>query len=297
MLIKDLVNNYLSSLDSIKRYSPNTILGYRVDLFSFIEYCNKHSIHDSNSLNIKVIKRFLFFLGNSRYSNTSLSRKLSAIRGLVKFAFRNKELKIDFSPLIKNPKITRSLPQVLNHDEFSLISNYLKNNYETKDEYKFRLFSSIFELLYGCSLRRAEVINLKINDIDFQRNELRVTGKGNKTRIVPLGVKSNTVLKKYMLIRTNGLYQNLIVNKKGVPVNEQYIYRAVNSVLTQITELKKKSPHILRHSSATHMLDNGADLVAIQEILGHNSLSTTQIYAQVSIERLKSIYKKTHPKS
>jgi len=160
------------------------------------------------------------------------------------------------------------------------------------------LVIAIFELLYGCSLRVSELCELKVGDLDFKRGTLRVFGKGSKVRIVPIGDKSIEIIEAYLNFNPRkNMKSPLITLKNGKKLYPKFVYRIVNKYLGKVTDIKKKSPHILRHSSATHMLDRGADLRAVKEILGHENLSTTQIYTHVSIERLKEAYKKSHPKS
>ncbi|WP_407931463.1 tyrosine-type recombinase/integrase, partial [Ignavibacterium album] len=157
---------------------------------------------------------------------------------------------------------------------------------------------AILELLYGCALRVSELCNLKVKDVDFEGSTIRILGKGNKMRIVPVGSKSMELiysyLKDYPATNQNDF---LIRNDKNEKIYPRLVYRIVNRNLSKVTDVKNKSPHTLRHSAATHMLDNGADLRVVKEILGHENLSTTQIYTHVSIERLKATYKKSHPKS
>ena len=156
----------------------------------------------------------------------------------------------------------------------------------------------IFELLYGCALRVSELCDLNFGDLDIKNRTLRVKGKGSKIRIVPVGHKSIKLIQEYLNI-TNQQNSNepLIKTKGGNRIYPRFVYRIINKYLSKVTDIKKKSPHVLRHSAATHMLDRGADLRAVKELLGHENLSTTQIYTHVSVERLKSTYKKSHPKS
>ena len=166
---------------------------------------------------------------------------------------------------------------------------------ESKDAKKIK---AIFELLYGCAFRVSEVCSLNLGDLDFYSMSIRILGKGSKVRLVPIGTKSTEVMKEYLSSlesRSNEI--PLFVDKSGDRINRFYIYGIVKKYLKEVTDIAKKSPHILRHSAATHMLDNDADLLAVKEILGHENLSTTQIYTHVSIERLKKTYKKAHPKS
>ena len=156
---------------------------------------------------------------------------------------------------------------------------------------------AIFELLYGCAFRVSELCSLNIADIDFHSMSVRVLGKGSKVRIVPLGSRSATVIKEYFKGRSSTGQEPLFKNESGERITRHAVYNIVKHYLSLVTDIDKKSPHILRHSAATHMLDREADIMAVKEILGHENLSTTQIYTHVSIERLKKSYKKAHPKS
>jgi site-specific recombinase XerD len=194
---------------------------------------------------------------------------------------------------VRNPKTSKKLPEITSSE------NILKT-FQLAEEADDNpaLIKAIFEFLYGCSLRVSEVCNLKAGDVDLEKGSVRVLGKGSKTRIVPIGEQSKKNLAEYLsLFPVENFSQTFLRNKSGKKLYEKYIYRIVNKYLSKVTDIRKKSPHILRHSSATHMLDNGADLRAVKEILGHENLKTTQIYTHVSIERLKQSYKKSHPKS
>jgi site-specific recombinase XerD len=194
---------------------------------------------------------------------------------------------------IPNPKVRRKLPEILNLDSFLEIIRLLSenNNFESLRD------RAIFELLYGCALRVSELCGLNYSDIDLKNNIIRVMGKGSKERIVPIGSKSIEVIKQYLNTIETTKTSPLIIDNSNNRINRQKIYEIVKKNIEKVSDIKKKSPHILRHSAATHMLDNEADLMAVKEILGHENLSTTQIYTHISIERLKKAYKKAHPKS
>jgi site-specific recombinase XerD len=195
--------------------------------------------------------------------------------------------------LVKNPRTSKKLPEIVSAENITKTFELVDEADENPESVKV-----IFELLYGCSLRVSEVCNLKAGDVDFHKGMIRVLGKGSKTRIVPIGEKSIKNLAEYLSYSpANNYSEPFVRNKNGKKLYEKYVYRLVNKYLGKVTDIKKKSPHILRHSSATHMLDRGADLRAVKEILGHENLKTTQIYTHVSIERLKQSYKKSHPKS
>jgi integrase/recombinase XerC len=218
---------------------------------------------------------------------------LAAIRSLFKYSFQHDIINFNPSANIHNPKIIRELPEVISAD--IILSTYTEAD---KLEKHPELVKILFELLYGCAIRVSELCGLNREDLDLSRRTLRVFGKGNKNRIVPVGSKSVQIINDYLNLRGNiNRKESLIVTESGKRIYPRFVYKIINRYLSIVSDLKKKSPHILRHSAATHMLDNGADLRAVKEILGHEDLSTTQIYTHVSIERLKSTYKKSHPKS
>jgi site-specific recombinase XerD len=214
---------------------------------------------------------------------------------------------------ISNPKAMRKLPEIASeeiiinsykeidkevenvsrHTDIKNIENF--NKEIDKYEKNAKLYKVLIELLYGCALRVSELCNLNSGDIDITSKTVRILGKGNKVRIVPIGDQSIKLLQEYLNVNQIKYGDALLVNESGRRVYPRMVHRIVNKYLK--SDLKKKSPHVLRHSAATHMLDNGADLRAVKEILGHENLSTTQIYTHVSIERLKTTYKKAHPKS
>jgi integrase/recombinase XerC len=294
MKIKNLIDNYLQELSSVRRYSKHTIRNYSKDLSRFSAFCSDYSIENTKDISEKFIKTFLMKLNDEELDKVSISRILSSLRGLLKYAFQQDIIANNPASYIKNPKINRRLPEIVSTN--LILTIYKKAEEEEKEQSK--LIKAIFELLYGCSLRVSELCNLDRKDFDYREKTLRVLGKGNKTRIVPVGNKSIDIINEYLDYNPAGKISDpLLRSVKGNRLYPEFVYRVVNKYLGMVTELKKKSPHILRHSSATHMLDNGADLRAVKEILGHENLSTTQIYTHVSIERLKSTYKKSHPKS
>lgn len=292
MVISQLITQYLEEIKSANRYSNNTVMAYNNDLKTFQQFCVDYRREDTDSISDKFLKTFLMFLSETGLDKKSIARKLASVRGLFKFAFKNRIIIIDPSAYISNPKSKRKLPEVV--DEDSILRAY-KFAEEDKDSH---LIKVILEILYGCALRVSELCALNRNDLDIAEKIIRVKGKGSKMRIVPVGNKSLEIIEEYLDNRQSILpNEALLTNKKGVRINRRYVCRITNKYLSKVTDISKKSPHTLRHSAATHMLNNGADLKAVKEILGHENLSTTQIYTHVSIERLKSTYKKSHPKS
>ncbi|GBD89087.1 tyrosine recombinase XerC [bacterium BMS3Abin03] len=293
MKIEKLITLYIEYVKNVRRYSSQTVKAYRTDLVQFEKFCNLHSKYLTDKISERFLKTYLMELSESGLDKSSIARKLASIRGLFRFAFKNELIVSNPSAYIKNPKSARKLPEITTTD--SILEIYDKaDELEENPE----LVKIIFELLYGCSLRVGELCSLNYGDIDMDSKTLRVKGKGNKTRITPVGEKSLLIVKGYFNKVNHINYDEpLIKTKKGNRIYSRFVYRIINKYLSKVTDIKKKSPHILRHSAATHMLDNGADLRAVKEILGHENLSTTQIYTHVSVERLKSTYKKSHPKS
>jgi len=291
--IFNIINNFLYYIKTVKNFSDMTIKSYNEDLNQFWDYCVSYNITNIDQINIRFVKSFIMHLSQNNYEKTSISRKISALRGLFNYAIKNDYITINPLKGIKNPKTKRTLPDIISQLDYENIENSIIHDDNPL------LTKTIFELLYGCSLRVSEVCNLKISNFDFNKKFFKITGKGNKTRIVPIGNKSLSILLEYFNnFRSNSnLNESFLINQKGKKLYPKFIYNIVRKYLSLNTNLKKKSPHILRHSSATHMLDNGADLMAVKEILGHSKLSTTQIYTHVSIERLKEAHKRAHPKS
>lgn len=294
MLLAELLDSYLNEIINIKRYSKNTITSYRDDLEAFCKYCA-----DSNKINIediseKTLKKFIMILNEADLDKRSISRKLASIRGFFNFACRMDYLQKNPTEGIHNPKQKRKLPEIASEKNITDILGEIGIDKKEKD---IKLLKVIIELLYGCALRVSELCSLNIGDVDIKSGTLRVLGKGNKVRIVPVGSKSKIIICDYLNERRNLPNEPLLITKNSRRIYPRMVHRIINFYLGKTSDLRKKSPHVLRHSAATHMLDNGADLMAVKEILGHENLSTTQIYTHVSVERLKSAYKKAHPKS
>ena len=293
MLIQQAASQYLDNLKNIKRYSTNTIKSYNKDLDNFSEYCNEYSKNNLNSVTEKFIKSYLMVLSEKGIEKRSISRNLASIRGLFKYSFQHGYIESNPAGNIPNPKAQRKLPEITSTNSILDIYNLVDENDENSKTIKI-----IFELLYGCALRVSELCSLNNSDLDLNAKTIRVLGKGSKVRIVPVGEKSIPIIKEYLELKNDDNPNSpLIITKRKTRIYQRLVHRIVNKYLSKVSDIKKKSPHVLRHSAATHMLDRGADLRAVKEILGHENLSTTQIYTHVSIERLKSTYKKSHPKS
>ena len=295
--LSDVINNYLSELQNISRVSTHTLTSYKNDLFQFLQYADeKRKINYLQDISEKLIRNYIMYLNEEKEISTgSISRKLSSLRGLLNFSIRHDLISENPVSNIPNPKIKRKLPEIISVNDYKAVFEDIGKKEEPENELKIK---TIFELLYGCALRVSEVCSLNIGDIDFSRRTLRIFGKGSKTRIVPIGDLSMNIIKQYVKsFDTLNASEALFKTRTGKRIYPRIIYNYVHNYLSDVTDINKKSPHILRHSAATHMLDSGADLLAVKELLGHKNLSTTQIYTHVSIERLKKTYKNSHPKS
>lgn len=294
--ITNIIYSFLEELESVRKYSQYTIISYKIDLFQFSKFLESKNIHQINEISERVLRLFLVSLSNEQLTRTSISRKLSSVRSFLTFAQRENLIKKNTALYINNPKIKRNIPEVLPLDSFKEIIKFKHSNLKYE---KILFFRALFEILYGAALRVSELCALNIESIDFDRGVILVFGKGSKERFVPIGDVSKPIIKEYLNYREslNTKDKALFVNSKLKRINTRFVQRIVKKYISFFSDITKKSPHVLRHSAATHMLDRGADLLSVKEILGHENLSTTQIYTHVSIEHLKNSYKKAHPKS
>ena len=276
-----VLSEYLDFLEIEKGLSENTLEAYERDLTDFFDFCNDIDI---NNIQRTQINTYVRNLHEKKYSPTSIMRKIASLRGFFKWACANEKTKSNPTLTLEQPKIPQKLPKVMTIEEI----NYILNQDLTK------LHRVIIELLYGCGLRVSELANLKITDYDLNGKYLECTGKGSKDRIVPLGGKAIKAIKDYLPERDYNIQKynlqtkHLLINEKGKEVTRQEIYTFIHE---QGKKLHKAiSPHTLRHTFATHLLENGADLRVVQELLGHSDVSTTQLYTHISKKRLKEVY-------
>lgn len=284
MLIQ-YIAEYLEYLQAERGLAQNTIDAYRRDLTAFCDFLYElNSIDDFEKITRNHINYYIKELHDKNYTPTSVTRKIAAIRGWFRWLSANEIIKNDPSLSIELPKLTKKLPKVMTVTE---IENILKNHLNN-------LESAILELLYGAGLRVSELVNLELNNVEMSAKYVRCIGKGSKERIIPIGEKALKALKTYLkerdlLIKKFKLEtKKLFIKDNGKTVTRQDVYVFIRK---QGDILKKHiSPHTLRHSFATHMLENGADLRIVQELLGHSDVSTTQLYTHVSKKRLKEVY-------
>jgi len=280
-----------------KRYASPTITAYRSDLNQFFGYLN-HVYGSVPLMEIKAlhVRSWMVELSQAHSAKT-VSRKLSALKTFFKYLLK-RDL-IIHNPMLKitTPKVSSRLPVVIRKSELEQLFDQI----EFTDDFAGLRDRLVLEIFYATGIRRAELIGLKISDIDLNKQQMRVLGKGNKERMLPFSSNLALLIEEYIKLRNNVFSENriksLLLTNKGEPMYPKMVYNLVKRYLGMVTTVEKKSPHVLRHSFATHLSDNGADLNAIKELLGHANLSATQIYTHSSIEKLKKIYQQAHPKA
>ncbi|MDI6861244.1 MAG: site-specific tyrosine recombinase XerD [Caldisericia bacterium] len=287
----DLFETFISYLEFEKEFSKNTILSYKNDLDDFKEYLEliKKDIYEIDK---KDAFNYLIFLSKKKLKPSSLRRKISAIRSFYKFLIREELILTDPTQDLVFPKNEKKLPQVLTVEEIEKLINVIDNK-----TLKGKRDRAIVELLYSSGLRVSEIINLKVSDLDFENNYLKCFGKGSKERIVPFGELAKTYIVDYLEERKKLKIESefLFINKKGEKLLRQHINNILKRYSKKAKLKKRVHPHMLRHSFATHLLERGADLRSVQELLGHVDISTTQIYTHLTKDYLREIYLNTHP--
>jgi len=302
--LKKYIELYAFFLKNEKNYSNYTIVSYRNDLIQFFNYLKLYRILKDDKIEYvdrSVMRKYIVYLKKSDYSARSISRKISTVRSFFKFCLREGIIKVNPTINLITPKINKKLPYFLYLQEVNkLIETPLKNTiFGIRDR-------AILELLYGTGIRVGELVNLNICNIDLYEKTIIVFGKGSKERILPLGNPSIRAIQEYLSSR-NLFEKKIFVNKNDLEalflncLGGRLTARSIRRIIIKYMKMaglnKKISPHVLRHSFATHLLEGGADLRSVQELLGHKSLSTTQIYTHITKERLKTIYKKSHPRA
>ncbi len=285
----DPFENFFYFLEVEREYSKNTISAYKNDLRSFKEFLNGR---DPLEVTKRDIFEFLMKLSKRRLKPTTLRRKISSVRSFYAFLLREGKIEKDPTVDISLPKKDKRLPEVLSLEEIEKILNAIPEN-----SFRGKRDRAIVELLYSCGLRVSELTGLKVKDIDMKNGFLKCFGKGSKERIVPFGERAKDVLKKYLKEREKkGITSEyLFVSRKGERILRQFINAILNKYARKARIRKKVHPHMLRHSFATHLLERGADLRSVQELLGHVDISTTQIYTHLTKERLREVYLSSHP--
>ena len=288
-----LQNKFITYLSSEKRFSEHTIKSYTTDLKQFTSFLSSEFqiIDEINEISFQIIRTWIASLLEKGINPRSVNRKISTLKTYFKFLIREGELVENPMMKVVAPKSKKRLPVFIEEDQIAS----LLNEVQFEEGFIGQRNKLIIELFYVTGIRLSELINIKISDVDFNNQSIKVLGKRNKERIIPLS--SNVVNDLNIFIENNHKNKYLFTNLEGDKLYNKLVYRLVNKYIGEISSVNKKSPHILRHTFATHMLNNGADINAIKELLGHANLSATQVYTHNTIEKLKTVYKQAHPRA
>ena len=289
-----MIDRYLEYINIEKRYSPNTIISYRKDLEDFAKFLlDTESIENLQKADKKMVRNFIIHLNNQKLSKRSINRKISTLKSFYNFLLRISEIKT-------SPLEGISMLKFYAEKQIPFSEEEMKHLLLILEEAQVELLDKlIIEVLYQTGMRRAELCNLSLENVNFSRNEIVVIGKGNKERIVPISPDLSNVLKIYYLEHRKPAAEAekyFFVSSKGKKITEKFVYLMVTSYLSQVSLKEKKSPHILRHSFATHVLNGGAEISKVKKIMGHASLASTQVYTNANIEQLKKVFQAAHPR-
>ena len=295
---QQLIQFFLDYLKFQKRYSPHTILSYQNDLTSFFDFIDLQYGHVFLSeINASFVRSWMAGLKEAGMESKSINRKISALKSFFKYQLKQDLLKDSPMATILSARVKKRLPQFVAEADINTLFNYI----EFPDDWNGKTDRLLFQLLYNTGIRQAELMNLKEAHIDRGNSTIKVLGKGNKERILPVSIELSQLIQKYIVGKRVDFKladtEILFVNEKGKKLYPKYIYNVVKKYLSAVTTIDKKSPHVLRHTFATHLMNNGADINAVKELLGHSSLAATQIYTHNTIEKLKEVHNKAHPKA
>jgi integrase/recombinase XerC len=301
------IQSFLDYLKFEKRYPENTTLAYRTDLEQFYQYLGdeKEGMGMSDPKLAEIasafIRSWLASLKENKNTAKTINRKISSLKSYFKYHLREESLEKTPMAGIVAPKIPKRLPQYVEQKDISTLFNHV----EFPGDWKGRTDRLLLAIFYNTGMRLAELVSLRENQVSLSqketKNSIKVLGKGNKERVIPVSVELAEMVREYVEEKRRTLENPdtnfLLVNEKGKKLYMKYVYRVVKQYLGDVTTIDKKSPHVLRHTFATHLTNNGADLYAVKELLGHSSLAATQVYTHNTIEKLKDIHKKAHPKA
>ncbi len=293
----DTILSFLNHLEFENRYSKRTITSYKTDILQFRTFCRNNSVNDIQHVDSKLVREWIIFLIEKGCENRSVNRKISALKSFYKYLIRQGT--IQKSPLIKidSLKAKKRLPGFITDNQI----NVLFNDVEFESDFAGVRNRLILEIFYQTGIRLSELINIRDTDIDRFNLTLKVYGKRKKERLIPIDKGLLTEIDNYFDYRKRTIdrlkYNFLLVTVKGLKLYPKLVYRLVNKYLSMVTTLDKRSPHVWRHTFATLMLNNGAAIGAIKELLGHSNLAATQIYTHNSFEKLKKVYNQAHPRA
>lgn len=289
-----MLDKFLEYLQFEKRCSPHTVTSYRKDLEDFSQFCLKtEATADISKADKKIIRNFIVDLSENNIAKRSINRKLSSLRSFYLFLMKIGEIKVSPAEAIPSLKFYADKQIPMSEEEMRKLSDSIFSQVTDVLE------KCIMEVLYQTGIRKAELCGMKFESVNLSENELKITGKGNKQRVIPIAAELADLLRSYLEVRRpiEEYRSYFFVNKKGKKLTEKFVYLVVNKYLSLVTTKEKRSPHILRHSFATHVLDNGAEISKVKKILGHSSLASTQVYTNANIEQLKKVFNQAHPRA
>jgi integrase/recombinase XerC len=292
-----IIQPFIDYLKFEKRFSQHTIISYETDLIAFFDYLQvQYNGIALEQLSHIYIRGWLASLKDEGLTSKSINRKISTLRSFFKYQLKMGVIRQTPMTKIIAPKNEKRLPQFVAEKDIDTLFRHM----EFPDTWKGKTEQLLLLLFYNTGMRLSELINLKETSINFSNHTMKILGKGNKERILPISPEILLAIKNYIDEKSKnfeGNAENLLVSEKGKALSPRSVYTSVKTYLSQITTIEKRSPHVLRHTFATHLTNNGADLNAVKELLGHSSLAATQVYTHNTIDKLKNIYKKAHPKA
>ena len=289
-----MINKFLDYISVEKRYSQNTLVSYKKDLEDLLLFISEtEGTEDLKKVDKKIIRNFIVSLSEKKIQKRSINRKLSSLRSFYLYLLKIGEIQVSPLETIPSLKFYAEKQIPISEEEMENLGEILESESENSLE------KLIIETLYQTGMRKSELCNILLEQVDFSKSEIFVKGKGNKQRVVPISENLLKRMQEYVAIRKpnedSGIY--FFVRENGKKLSEKFVYSVVNRYLSLITLKKKKSPHILRHSFATHVLNNGAEISKVKKILGHSSLASTQVYTNGNIEQLKRVFNQAHPRA
>ncbi|HTY60207.1 MAG TPA: tyrosine recombinase XerC [Bacteroidota bacterium] len=294
------ISAFLRYLRDARNYSPHTVAAYACDLQEFLAFWESEfpgRVMTAGGVDRRAIRRFLAWLHDGNFASRSIARKLACLKSFFRYLRKMHVVESNPATTVLAPKLERRLPRTLDERSVArLMEQPNRANTEGARD------AALLEILYSTGIRLSELIALRVADIDFSGGTIKVTGKGSKQRIIPFGAKARAALQAYLEVRPDlsrrgpGL-PNAFLSVRGKPMSPKGVNRLMNRYIGMVSEIEKRSPHVLRHTFATHLLNRGADLRAVKELLGHESLSTTQMYTHVSVDHLRKVYAQAHPKA
>ena len=297
--MKKSLQSFFDYLKFEKRYSSHTLTAYRSDLEGFMDFVQREFGEvQLSEISHSIVRTWLAVLRDEGLDTKSIRRKLSSLKSFFKHMLRMGVLETSPMAQVITPKAGKKLPVFMKEEDTAQVSETVTSS---SDDWKSLNMQMLINIFYATGMRLSELVNLKEKQIDFSRGHIRVLGKGNKERIIPVSQDVLQQIQRYKDLKRkefgSGSVEYFLVTEKGRKLYPKYAYLLVKKALSEVTTLEKKSPHVLRHTFATHILNNGANLNAVKELLGHSSLAATQVYTHNTIEKLKDVHKKAHPRS